>query len=208
LLDSHPQEERTMKIIHVMHVHPAMSAGLASLLQSKEWLVTLHVERPEVLAMADVVVADYDTALDLARKPGGRLRGQEILVVTNRDKEWDVRRALEVCVGGYLLEDTSAAQLQHAVRYVLTGSRYLCPTVVERIRDGMPADRLTNRESDVLQLLAKGHCNKRIARDLGIEVGTVKWHLRSLMTKLGASARTQAVVLAAQRGLVGIDVPA
>ncbi|MFK3739935.1 response regulator transcription factor [Massilia sp. TN1-12] len=198
----------TMKTIHVMHVHPAMSAGLAALLQSKEWLVTLHAEQPESMAGADVVVTDYDTGLELARTSAGRRRGQEVLVVTNRDKEWDVRRALEVCVGGYLLEDTSAAQLQHAVRYVLTGSRYLCPTVVERIRDGLPGDRLTNRESDVLQLLAKGHCNKRIARDLGIEVGTVKWHLRSLMTKLGASARTQAVVLAAQRGLVGIDMPA
>jgi len=63
---------------------------------------------------------------------------------------------------------------------------------------------LTPRESDVLRLLAAGYCNKRIARQLGVEVVTVKTHLNKLMAKLGATARTQAVILAAQRGLVAV----
>ncbi len=61
---------------------------------------------------------------------------------------------------------------------------------------------LTPRETQVLQLMALGHCNKMIARDLGIGVGTVKTHAKGLFSKLGASARTQAVVMAARRGLV------
>lgn len=189
------------KNIHVMHARPLLRAGLAALLQSKEWLVTMHADQPQALAQADVVVSDYDAGILLAREQGER----QVVIVTHRDKEWDVRRALEARVGGYLLEDATAAQLQHAIRYSLTGSRYLCPAVARHVCDELPAERLTRREGDVLALLARGHCNKQIARELGIEVGTVKWHLHSLMSKLGASARTQAVVMAAQRGLVGID---
>jgi two-component system NarL family response regulator len=62
---------------------------------------------------------------------------------------------------------------------------------------------LTSRETDVLQLLAQGCCNKSIARELGIGVGTVKTHVKGLFDKLGATARTHAVVLATRRGLVG-----
>lgn len=189
--------------IHVMHARPLMLAGLAALLQAPEWRVTTHADQPQALAQADVVVTDYDSGTALLREPQAR-RDRQVVIVTHRDKEWDVRRALEQRVGGYLLEDTSAAQLQHAIRYSLTGARYLCPAVARHLDDTM-TERLTRREGDVLALLAKGHCNKQIARSLGIEVGTVKWHLHSLMSKLGASARTQAVVLAARRGLIGLD---
>jgi len=192
------------KHIHVTHDRPLMRAGLATLLQSKEWLVTMHADQPQALPDADVVVADYDGGIALLGEPQQR-RERQVVIVTHRDKEWDVRRALEQRVGAYLLEDTSAAQLQHAIRYSLTGSRYLCPAVARHVHDDVMRERLTRREGDVLALLAKGHCNKQIARALGIEVGTVKWHLHSLMSKLGASARTQAVVLAARRGLVGLD---
>ncbi|WP_296941987.1 response regulator transcription factor [uncultured Massilia sp.] len=185
--------------IHVVHARPVVRAGLAALLRSDRWQVTTHDERPDVLARADIVVADYAAGIALARAGAAR----PVLVVTGRDKEWDVRRALECGVAGYLLADTGAAQLREAVRQLLAGARHLCPVAAARL--GLPAQRLTGRESDVLHLLARGLCNKRIARDLGIEVGTVKWHVRSLMGKLGANARTQAVVVAAQRGLVGFD---
>jgi DNA-binding NarL/FixJ family response regulator len=188
-----------------MHARPLLRAGLASLLQSTEWLVTAHGDQPQALGQADVVVSDYDAGIVLARERPAERRERQVVIVTHRDKEWDVRRALEARVSGYLLEDTTAAQLQHAIRYSLTGSRYLCPGVARHVCDEPAAERLTRREGDVLALLARGHCNKQIARELGIEVGTVKWHLHSLMSKLGASARTQAVVMAAQRGLVGID---
>lgn len=188
-----------------MHARPVTSAGLAALLQSPEWLVTLHADRPEALDGAGLVVGDYDSCMQLLREAPERSCDRQVLIVTHRDKEWDVRRALDACVGGYLLEDVSADQLRQAVGYLLAGSRFLCPTLAAHLRNELPASRLTNRESEVLGLLARGHCNKLIARDLGIEVGTVKWHLRSLMTKLGASARTQAVVMAAQRGLVGLE---
>lgn len=198
---------QTMTTLHVMHARPVMYAGLRALLQSEDWVVTVHADRPEALATANLVVADYDTGLQLARTAFTRRRGQEVLVVTGRDKEWEVRRALELGLAGYMLEDSSAAQLQGAARQLLNGARYLAPAVRETIEDELPGARLTRRENDVLALLAKGHCNKRIAKDLGIGLGTVKCHVQNLMGKLGASARTQAVVMAARRGLVGIDMP-
>jgi DNA-binding NarL/FixJ family response regulator len=198
---------QTMTTLHVMHTWPVMCAGLSALLQSDDWLLTRHADRPGALATAQLVVADYDIGLNLARTAFSRRRDQEVLVVTSRDKEWDVRRALDLGLAGYVLEDSSAAQLQGAVREVLNGARYLSPAIRERIEDDAPVERLTRRERDVLALLAQGHCNKRIARDLGIGLGTVKCHVQNLMGKLGASARTQAVVMAARRGLVGIDAP-
>jgi DNA-binding NarL/FixJ family response regulator len=198
---------QTTKTLHVMHTWPVMCAGLSALLQSDDWQLTLHEQRPDALAAAHLVVADYEIGLNLARTAFARRRDQEVLIVTSRDKEWDVRRALELGLAGYVLEDTSADQLQGAVRQVLNGARYLSPAIRERIEDEAPIEQLTRRERDVLGLLAKGHCNKQIARDLGIGLGTVKCHVQNLMGKLGASARTQAVVVAARRGLVGIDVP-
>jgi DNA-binding CsgD family transcriptional regulator len=69
----------------------------------------------------------------------------------------------------------------------------------------MSHNELTGREADVLQLLGKGYCNKLIARELDIGVGTVKSHLKRVMSKLNVTARTQAVVVATQRGLIGAE---
>jgi DNA-binding NarL/FixJ family response regulator len=185
--------------IHVMHARPLMTAGLAAALRDREWRVTTHDREPGAAAGADLVIADYDTGLGFARA------GRQLLIVTHRDKEADVLRACAAAVAGYLLEDVDPADLRHAVRRILTGDRHYSPGVAKHLEAGGCREHLTNRETDVLRLLAGGRCDKQIARDLGIGVGTVRWHLRNLMGKLGVSARLQAVVVAAQRGIVGID---
>ena len=181
-----------------MHARPLMTAGLAVSLHDPDWQVTTHDLEPGAAAAADLVIADYDTGLAIARGP-------QVLVVTHRDREADVLRACEAAVAGYLLEDADAADLRYAVRRILTGDRHYSPGVTKHLEAGGCREDLTNRETDVLRLLAGGRCDKQIARDLGIGVGTVRWHLRNLMCKLGVSARLQAVVVAAQRGIVGID---
>ena len=194
--------------IHVMHDQPLMRAGLAALLQSPTWRVSIHCAQAEAMAEADMLVADYETGLQIAQASARGSPGQRILLVTWRDKLWEVRRALESGVAGYVLANADAAELQRGARHILDGFSYLSPAIARRIGECMGQEHLTNREQDVLELLAKGLCNKRIARNLGIEVGTVKWHVRGLMSKLDANARTQVVVTAAQRGLIGIDTPA
>jgi DNA-binding NarL/FixJ family response regulator len=82
------------------------------------------------------------------------------------------------------------------------GQRYLAHSVSRRIADSLTRERLTTRETQVLNLLTTGSCNKAIAKELGIAVGTVKVHVKGILEKLDATTRTHAVIVAAQRGLV------
>ena len=156
-------------------------------------------------ADADVVVCDYDTGLRLARaarQPGLQRRGARLMVMTAQDREQAVRLALEGGVHGYLLQGCPVDEFVTGVRAVARGQRFLSLAVAQRMADSMSREALTGRESEVLDLLACGQCNKSIARELQIAVGTVKAHVKAIMAKLEASSRTQAVSVAAQRGLV------
>ncbi len=126
-----------------------------------------------------------------------------VLIVTQMEREWEVRTAMMAGVHGYLLQNADREQLLTAVRTLSRGLRYLSADLSRCVADSFTRIGLTSRETDVLQLLAQGQCNKSIARELGIGVGTVKTHVKGLFDKLGATARTHAVVLATRRGLVG-----
>lgn len=191
-------------LIHVMHPDALIAAGIGALLRSHaEFDVVIAGRHPEPHTDAAVVIGDYAGGTALAKaRAGAADTGPRLLVVTHCDKEAHVREALDLGVYGYLLQDCSADELCTAVRQLGEGRRYLTGRVSKSIADSISRALLTRRESDVLNLLAIGHCNKRIARDLGIGVGTVKTHIKGLLTKLDAKARTHAVVIAAQRGLV------
>ncbi|WP_229205320.1 MULTISPECIES: response regulator transcription factor [unclassified Duganella] len=113
-----------------------------------------------------------------------------------------MRTALSAGAHGYLPQQCNASELMTALRTLGAGERYFSRDLLARAADNRLQDGFTQRENDVLKLLAQGQSNKPIARDLDIGVGTVKSHIKSLFNKLGASARTQAVVLATQRGIV------
>lgn len=192
-------------VVHVMHARALMTAGLAASLTGQAWHVTTPGDGPDGAAQADLIVADYDTGMAAARARPGSGRPRQVLLVTHRDKEADVLHACEAAVAGYLLEDADPAELREAVRRILTGERHYAPAAAAHLAASRCREPLTSRETDVLRLLAGGRCDKQIARDLGIGVGTVRWHLRNLMAKLGVSARLHAVVVAAQRGMVALD---
>jgi DNA-binding NarL/FixJ family response regulator len=88
------------------------------------------------------------------------------------------------------------------VTAVANGLRYMSLSVAQRMADSLTRAALTSREIEVLQLVATGQPNKVIARELSIELGTVKSHVSAIMNKLGVSSRTQAARIAALRGLV------
>lgn len=157
----------------------------------------------------DVVICDHETGIALAQparsRNGSALpEGPRVLVLTALSSERAVRQALERGVHGYVLLESSIDELMHAVLAVCRGQRFLSPAVAQRMADSLTHETLTSRENEVLALLAAGQCNKTIARQLQIAVGTVKAHVKAIMGKLGASSRTQAVSVAAQRGLVGL----
>lgn len=190
--------------VHIIHTDPVMTAGLHAILADRqEWRVSTHPSQPEARQVARMLVADYDTGLALARRPEhAGLRRPSVLIVTQLDKEWEVRLAMDAGVHGYVLQSCSQDELLEAVASLVQGQRYLSESVTRSVADSLSRETLTGRETDVLQLLAEGCCNKSIARRLGIGVGTVKTHVKGVMSKLDATARTHAVVVATQRGLI------
>lgn len=190
--------------VHIIHTDPVMTAGLQAILADRpELRVSTHLSQPEARQVARVLVTDYDTGLALARQPEhAGARRASVLIVTQLDKEWEVRIAMDAGVHGYVLQSCSPDELLEAVAALAQGQRYLSESVTRSVADSLSRENLTGRETDVLQLLAEGCCNKSIARKLGIGVGTVKTHVKGVMSKLDATARTHAVVVATQRGLI------
>jgi DNA-binding NarL/FixJ family response regulator len=196
-------EENTMTTIscavHIMHPDHVIASGLLVTLANRaEFCVTTHATQPHAAHAAQVVIADHAIGIDLARQ---RQRAA-ILVITSYDRECEVRSALECGVKGYVMLSAGSDEIVAAVCMVGRGQRYVSDSVMLKIADSYSREPLTRRENDVLHLLAEGCCNKTIARRLGIGQGTVKSHLRSVMAKLGVHARTQAVIVATERGMV------
>ena len=141
----------------------------------------------------------------------GRTR---VLVVTTFDLDEYVYEALRAGASGFVLKDASAQALAEAVRVVAAGDAMLSPSVTCRLlgafaRLGAPrppdrdqVEQLTERETEVLTLVARGRSNAEIARDLVVAEQTVKTHVGRILTKLGLRDRTQAAIFAYETGLV------
>lgn len=153
------------------------------------------------LRMVDVVVADYTHGVAIASRFAGA-QCCRVVIVSPTDREWEIRSALANGVRGYIVTGSALAQLAPGVRAVHRGVRYLSPEVAARLAESVSVERLTSREEEVLRLVVDGLCNKVIARRLGVAVGTVKSHLKSVFDKLGVESRTQAIAAVGRRGLL------
>ncbi len=145
-------------------------------------------------------------ALNRLRESGAGVRA---IVFTAFDTDERILSAVRAGAKGYLLKGAPREELFHAVRIVHAGGSLLQPVIASRLLQqvghGLTApglEPLTPREQEVLNLLAQGLLNKEIAARLGITQRTVKFHVSSLLGKLGAGNRTEALAIAAQHGLV------
>jgi DNA-binding NarL/FixJ family response regulator len=129
-------------------------------------------------------------------------------MISRRDCEADVQRALQAGVGGYLLAGCSLDELVIAVRTVGRGGRHICDRAANVAAQSLMRTPLTAREAEVLRLMADGLSNKRIAIRLDIALGTVKAHTKAILSKLEAASRTEATAVAEQRGLIGHKIAA
>ena len=167
---------------------------------------------PDVILM-DVRMPVLD-GLQATRVITGMDGAPKVLVLTTFDLDDYVYEALRAGASGFLLKDASAGELAEAVRLVAAGDALLSPGVTRRLiaefaRMGAPRspgrqqlDGLTERESEVLALVARGMSNAEIAGYLVVAEQTVKTHVSRILMKLGLRDRTQAVVLAYETGLV------
>jgi two-component system NarL family response regulator len=129
----------------------------------------------------------------------------KVIVLTTYDTDEDITRALKAGAKAYILKDISARALIGCIQDVLAGKTYLAPTAAAKLAEGVARVQLTPRELSTLRLMADGRSNKEIANELGISERTVKTHLGHLFDKLGVTSRTEAVKVAARRGLVRME---
>ncbi|HTU85927.1 MAG TPA: response regulator transcription factor [Solirubrobacteraceae bacterium] len=167
---------------------------------------------PDVILM-DLVMPNRD-GVSAMRELRDRNAHSRVIVLTSFLDDDRLLPALEAGAAGYLLKNSQPAELARAVRAAHAGEAIIDPTAAARLVSALsnadharhPAtsafDQLTKRERDVLELIANGRSNKRIALELGISEKTVKAHVGRVLAKLGVSDRTQAAVLAVQGGLV------
>lgn len=134
-----------------------------------------------------------------------RHAGARIVVLTNYEGSEDVHRAIEAGALAYLTKDTGKEELLQAVRAAAQGKRYVPAAVGALLAGRTPGAGLTERELDVLRLLARGFSNRTVGERLGISENTARIHVTHILQKLGVEDRTQAVVTAIQHGIVHID---
>lgn len=125
-----------------------------------------------------------------------------VIVLTTYDTDENIYRALKAGAKSYLLKDARREQLLDCIRRVHAGQTWIPPEVAARLAERTGSDALSKRESEVLNLLARGHSNREIAQSLFISETTVKSHLKNLFAKLKVLSRTEAVAVAAQSGLI------
>jgi DNA-binding NarL/FixJ family response regulator len=133
----------------------------------------------------------------------------EVLALTSVLEDSAVVGAVRAGAIGYILKDTEADELRRAIKAAAAGQVQLAPQAAERllreVRTPESPETLTERETDVLRLVAKGRANKEIAHELNIGEKTVKSHVSSILAKLNVPSRTQAALYAVRIGLVPPD---
>lgn len=127
-----------------------------------------------------------------------------VLILTTFDRDAEILGAIEAGAAGYLLKDVDPEVIVDGIRRAAAGETVLAPDLASRVLKGMrsPLPKLTDREVDVLRLLASGSTNKEIARALFVTEATVKSHLVHIFSKLGVDSRSRAIHVAQETGLI------
>jgi DNA-binding NarL/FixJ family response regulator len=199
--------------ILVVDDHPVVRIGICTIINTQPDMnvVAEAANTEEALDQYNAHLPDL-TLMDLRLENGSgvecirRIRAQhpdsQFVVLTTYHGDEDIHQALEAGAGGYLIKGTPRQLLLDALRCVHRGEKYLPPEVMEALATRKPGGDLSQREMEVLAMLARGKSNKEIAATLHIAEITVKCHLSMIFSRLGVSDRTQAIVVSAQRGLI------
>ena len=198
--------------------------GVRSLLELSEEIEVVAEAPDGAEALRTIPQVQPDVVLLDMRMPG--LSGVDVLrrlndagelpptiILTTFDDDELVLTGIRNGARGYLLKDVSLEQLVNAIRTVAAGGTIVKPAVTERLLKGLEGlhtefsaldrpDPLTERETEILRLMAGGYSNKEIANSLGVAEGTVKNHVSNILSKLGVRDRTRAVLKAFELGFI------
>jgi two-component system, NarL family, response regulator len=194
--------------------HPVVREGLAAIFKSQKDIkivaeagdgdeaCQLYDEHYPDVILLDLRMPNKDglhaiTELMTRNPPKPR-----IIVMTTYESEEDIRRTLKAGAKGYLAKGTAPQEIRDAVRKVAKGDSLLPPSIASKLAESMAHPELSERELQVLQYVANGRSNKEIGQVLYISENTVKAHVKSILAKLDAMGRTEAIAIAIKRGLI------
>ena len=193
--------------------HPLLREGIAAVIQGEEDLLLVgeaangqeaieafRVHRPDVTLM-DLqmpVMSGVDAILAIRREfPSARF-----VILTTYQGDVQALRAFKAGASGYLLKNMLRKELLDTIRLVHSGQKRIPPEVAVELAEHFLDDTLSEREIEILRRVAKGNSNKIIASQLSVSEATIKAHMKSILSKLGANDRTHAVTIAMRRGFL------
>jgi len=195
--------------------HPVVRSGLRAVLESDSvHVVGEAATGEEAVALAahlhpDVVLCDLRLGAGIdGVQTTAALRALEpapaVLILTPFDRDAEILGAIEAGAAGYLLKDVAPDVIIEGILRAAGGDMFLAPDLADRVLKGMrnPLPKLTEREVEVLRLLATGAPNKEMARALFVTEATVKSHIAHIFTKLNVDSRSRAIHLAQETGLI------
>ncbi|MGA2745984.1 MAG: response regulator transcription factor [Candidatus Sulfotelmatobacter sp.] len=198
--------------------HPLLRKGIAALVNGEpdlklvaeaangeEAIEAFRSHRPDVTLM-DLQMPGMDGTTAI-----GRIRDEfpdaRIIVLTTYTGDAQVLRALRAGARAYILKGHVHKELLETIRAVHAGQKRIPPDIAAELAEHAMDDELTEREIEVLKLVAAGNANKHIADQLSIGEATVKSHVSNILSKLGANDRSHAVTIGLQRGIIELDLP-
>ena len=208
-------QSRSIRIL-VAEDHEIVRDGICAILNQQsdmlvvaeagdgEQAVQLYQEHQPDVVLMDLRMPAME-GVDAIAKIRADFATAKIIILTTYDTDEDIYKGLQAGAKGYLLKDTSAEELATAIRTVDQGKKYVPQEVAMKLAERITTSELTNREMEVLRLLTKGNSNQEIGSVLTITEGTVKFHVNNILSKLGVSDRTQAVIAGLKRGLTRLE---
>jgi len=195
--------------------HPVLREGIAAVLASEQDMILVaeasngreaveqfRAHHPDVTLM-DVQMPEVN-GIDAIVKIREEFPDARIIVLTTYTGDAQAARAFKAGAFGYLLKNMVRKELIDTIRTVHGGKKRIPPEIAVEMAQHHTDDALTEREIEVLREVAAGNANKMVAQLLNISEETVKAHMRSILSKLGANDRTHAVTIAVKRGIIEI----
>ena len=208
------QQQKVRIRVLIADDHGVVREGLASMINrnradmtvvgeasnGREALELWQQEQPDV-TLLDLRMPELD-GVDVIKEVRARDKNARIIVLTTFDGDEDIYRAIRAGAKGYLLKDITREALLDSIRRVHMGETCVPLDLIAKLTDRVSGETLSDRELEVLRLMAKGKSNKEIATALFISEGTVKSHGKSIFAKLNVASRTEAVTEATRRGFL------